>query len=182
VKVIGLDLSLASTGVASSLGWTERIRSKPHPRPLTRLRDIRDSVLDMVGTKADLVVLEGLAASREVGSLERTGLWYLVVESIDRRGIPWAAVAPTALKKYATGRGNAGKDEVLAAVIKRFPDYDVCGNDEADALVLMAMGADHLGEPMVAMPEVHRTALAKVRWPERGLGINVCAVDETGGA
>jgi crossover junction endodeoxyribonuclease RuvC len=166
VKVIGLDLSLASTGVACSLGWCERIRTKSAPPPqIGRLRAIRDAVLEMVGTRVDLVVVEGLAASREVGSLERTGLWYLVAETLDARGFRWAEVQPSQVKRYATGKGNAGKDEVLAAVLKRFPDWDITGNDEADATILAAMGADHLGSPPVDMPAVNRTALAKVRWP-----------------
>lgn len=167
MKVIGLDLSLTSTGIAGSAGWTERIRSHPSAEvtPFSRLRIIRAIVMDHV-RRADMVVVEGLAISRQTGQhLTRAGLWHLVMEEIDAAGIPWAEVSPTAVKRYATGKGNAGKDDVLAAVVRRFPYIDVNGNDEADALVLAAMGADHLGQPIVDMPAHHRTALAKVAWP-----------------
>lgn len=166
MKVIGLDLSLSSTGVACNLGWTARIRVAPAAGagPFYRLRVIRNEVMGYV-RGADLVVVEGLAVASTTGQhLTRAGLWHLVMEWIDRE-LPWAEVPPATLKKYATGKGNAGKDEVLAAVIKRFPGIEVRGNDEADALVLAAMGADHLGNPMVDMPAVNRSSLEKVVWP-----------------
>lgn len=36
-----------------------------------------------------------------------------------------------------------------------------------DALVLAAMGADHLGQPLTPMPATHRTALNGVQWPDQ---------------
>lgn len=167
--VIGLDLSLTSTGVASNLGWVERVRSHPSAEisPFSRLRIIRARLMDYVRS-ADLVVVEGPSlASKDGQFFTRAGLWHLVMEWVDAQDIPWAQVAPGALKRYATGRGNAKKDEMVAAVVRRFPDYPVNGNDEADALTLAAMGADHLGQPIVDMPATHRAALTKVAWPEQ---------------
>ena len=172
-RVIGLDLSLTSTGVASSLGWTRRITTKPtdYTTTFARLREIRSRVRDCV-RNADLVVVEGLALGSQTGQhLTRAGLWHLVMESVDAAGIPWTEVPPATLKRYATGKGVAPKDEVLLSVARRFPDWDVTNADEADALVLAAMGADHLGHPLVEMPATHRSALDKVAWPE-GLGVD----------
>src|SRR5699024_12232855 len=56
-RVIGLDLSLTSSGVASSLGWTDTIRPKKI-RGLERLRMILESVRAYT-SGYDLVVLEG---------------------------------------------------------------------------------------------------------------------------
>jgi crossover junction endodeoxyribonuclease RuvC len=61
---------------------------------------------------------------------------------------------------------------VLLAVARRFPDYDVRNNNEADALVLAAMGFDHLGQPLVQMPAPHRAALAAAQWPNHSEGIS----------
>ena len=167
-RVIGLDLSLASTGVASNLGWVGRILSKPDTGVghFGRLRYIRSQVLDYVrGT--DLVMVEGLAHGSLTGQhLTRAGMWHMVMDAVDAAGIPWAQVSPAQVKQYATGKGNASKDLVLASVIRRFPAVEVSGNDEADALVLAAMGADHLGRPIVEMPVLQRKALRKVVWPD----------------
>lgn len=165
-KVIGLDLSLSSSGIGCSLGWVERVQTKPGGGNLfQRLRLIESKVLHLVG-HPDLVAVEGLAHGSQTGQhLTRAGMWHLVMNGVDQRGIRWIEVPPTSLKKYATGRGNAGKDEVLAAAIRRFPDINVRGNDEADGLWLAAIGADLLGEPLVEMPALHRTALAKLELP-----------------
>src|SRR5258705_10471238 len=99
MKVIGLDLSLASTGLASSLGWVERYR--PRLAGMERLRAIRDWCREMT-RGADLVVVEGLSFGSVTGQhLTRAGMWHLVMEAIDR-DTPWAQVAPGPLKRYAT--------------------------------------------------------------------------------
>lgn len=175
-QVIGLDLSLTSTGLACSCGL-HRIKSHPsfEITRFSRLRMIRLGVMHHVrgtpeicgrGRPADLVVVEDLALTRSTGQhLTRAGLWHLVMEEIDNDSIPYAVVSPTSLKKYVTSKGNAGKDEVLAAAIRRWPDVEIWGNDEADAYALQAMGLDHLGYPPVAMPKTQRDALTKVAWP-----------------
>ncbi len=166
--VVGLDLSLASTGVASSRGTVNRVRSHPSAEvtTLSRLRIIRAQVMDHV-RHADLVVVEGLSLASQSGQhLTRAGLWHLVMDEIDSACIPWAEVPPTVLKKYATGKGNADKDTVLLSVARRFPDYPIRGNDEADAVALVAMGSDWLGHPLTTMPAAHRAVLQKVTWPD----------------
>ena len=57
-------------------------------------------------------------------------------------------------------------DAEFIAAARRFPDVEVTNNNEADALVLAAMGARHLGRPIDDMPKSHLTALDAVRWPE----------------
>jgi crossover junction endodeoxyribonuclease RuvC len=179
VKIVGLDLSLASTGVAvaDELGVLQvgQVRTKPTGDGLiarrVRLRRIRTELRPWL-VAADLVVIEGLAyASRSPHATERAGLWWLVVDQLLAEHVPVAVVSPTARAKYATGKGNAGKDQVLAAVVRRYPDVDVTGNDQADALVLAAMGARSLGCPIEAggitgLPKTHLDAMTKVAWTD----------------
>lgn len=162
--VVGLDLSLTSSGFArgSSVG---RLTPPKHLTGLERLRWIRGSVLEVVAG-AGLVVVEGLAFSSHTGkAAERAGLWWLVVDALDVAGLPVAVAPPASRCRYATGKGNAPKDAVLAAACRRFPAVDVTGNDQADALWLAAMGCAYLGYPMVELPVGHRQALSGVAWP-----------------
>lgn len=174
--VVGVDLSLTSTGVASRLG-VERIRSSGHT---TDSLDQRWERLTAVSTqvatavfrhgKVDLVVIEGPSMHSVGGHAhDRSGLWWLVVNLFKTparwASPPLAIMAPTARSKYGTGKGNAGKDAVLAAVIRRYPQFDVDGNDVADALLLCAAGMDFLGHPLVEVPAINRQALIKVAWP-----------------
>lgn len=161
VVVLGLDLSLRRTGLATAM----HAESLVPPAQLTgfaRLRWIRSTILGRLAG-VDHVVVEGLSyGSHTPSALERAGLWHLVMVAIDARGIGWTEVAPKSRAKYATGNGNAGKDEVLAAAIKRLPQA-VRNNDEADASWLCAIGYDLRGRPICDLPAVQRAAIDKHR-------------------
>jgi crossover junction endodeoxyribonuclease RuvC len=161
MTVLGLDLSLTSTGLA--LTTTSTIT--PKTRGYDRLRAIRERVLAIARSgSVGLVVVEGRFNGTSAGQHELGGLWWHVTEALDAAGYPLAVVAPTTLKKYATGKGNASKDAVLLAAARAFPWFEG-GNDEADALFLRAMGCDATGTPIVDMPARNREALDAVQWP-----------------
>lgn len=164
---IGLDLSLTGTGVAGSAGWTHVIRPPKALRGHQRLQHVRDAILEAIPTGVTLVVVEGPSYGSQGGQAghhERAGLWWFVTHSLWKRDVAYAVASPAARAKYATGKGNAGKADVVREVTRRF-DWFVGGEDEADALVLAAMGADRLGHPIAAMPAVNRKALDAVCWP-----------------
>lgn len=184
VIVAGVDLSLTSTGIAiasvhQAAGSppvmtpdSDRIRSAGRAGATLEERGRRlDEITDAVVVRicgADLVVIEGpsLGQARQGGQHDRAGLWHLVVKALRISGIPVAEVPPSVRSKYATGAGNAGKDAVLAAAVKRYPDWDITGNDVADAVILAAMGCRHLGHPIDSLPQIHLSAMTKVRWPD----------------
>lgn len=55
-------------------------------------------------------------------------------------GLDWSRVAATSLKKYATGHGHCGKEQMVEAVKFFFPSLrgKTLGYDEADALCVLA--------------------------------------------
>jgi Holliday junction resolvasome RuvABC endonuclease subunit len=169
-RVVGLDLSLTATGVAWPAGETGTLT--PTRTGMARLADLRDRILAIcdpgIGVEgvADLVAVEGYSfgsrhsqahALGELGGVVRLALW--------EAGVPFVDVAPALLKKYATGHGNAPKEQVLAAAIRRL-GYQGHDHNQADAAWLRAVALDAYGHPPTAMPEAHRQALAKVAWPE----------------
>lgn len=164
MRVLGLDLSLTATGVAYPTGMTGTLTTSR--RGVDRLAWFRTQITEIITKlQPDLVVLEDYAFhgrhahSHELG--EMGGVVRLALHDRDTR---WVAVVPSSLKKYATGKGNAGKEEVLAAAIRRL-SYQGHSHDEADALWLRTMGHDALGDPLVTVPASHRDALAKITWP-----------------
>jgi crossover junction endodeoxyribonuclease RuvC len=186
VKVVGLDLSLTSTGVAVATengAVTDRITSQPArkvgkgdpPLTLAERADRLDKLVPQITdycSYADLVVIEGPSYGSTTPSHDRSGLWWLVVDFLTPYTLV-VEVPPSSRMKYATGKGQIDKDLVLSAVIRRYPHVDVNGNDEADALILAAMGARHLGHPLEtplyanldALPATHRAAMDAVTWP-----------------
>lgn len=184
MKITGLDLSLTGSGVATIetaeapglAAWraaVEEYGTKPNGDDVQvrgrRLRVIARHVLaDCAGS--DLVLVEDLyMGSGTGGQLDRAGLWWIVVNSLTAREIPVVAVTNNHLKMYALGKGagkGTDKDYVLAAVVRRYPSVAVQSNNTADALVLAAMGARHLGCPIDPdLPETHLRAMNAVHWP-----------------
>lgn len=166
---VGLDLSLTSTGVAlihDGHATVTRITSTGRKGATTaetadRIdRIIHDILHALPPLEHCRVAVEGPSfASTGSAAHVLGGLWWAVrahLSSVDVIVVP-----PSTVKKYATGKGNAGKDEVLAAVVRRYLDVEVRGNDEADALVLAAIAARLNGDPIdPALPADHFSTIA----------------------
>lgn len=66
-----------------------------------------------------------------------------LLEACFWRGVPVVEVSPAQLKQFATGKGNADKDTVAAAVQRQWGQLtggERLTHDQADALCLMVMG------------------------------------------
>jgi Holliday junction resolvasome RuvABC endonuclease subunit len=159
--VMGLDLSLTATGIAYPDGLASVVRSKK--KGAERLVEIRAWIeTSLLNYDTDLVVIEGPAFGRPNGMHalgQLAGVVYVRLHELKQRHLE---VPPSCVKKYATGKGNAKKVDVLQAAWKRL-GYEGTDDNEADALWLRAVGMELLGEPVVDVPALHRTALDKLR-------------------
>nr|WSZ96805.1 hypothetical protein OH820_15085 [Streptomyces sp. NBC_00857] len=178
-RVIGLDLSLTSTGVAGT-DWARALR--PGRRRSHERMDWLCGIIRAETDAADLVMVEGAAYAQggQAGHHELAGLWWLVTQDLWKLRIPYAVANPHHRTIYATGRANpaaghprrerskVAKGLVRNAAVERYGvECEGPGRyDQADATVLAAMGLDWLGYPTVAVPDTHRRALEAVRWPE----------------
>lgn len=129
----------------------------------------------------ELVVVEGPSYGSPQGAHEIGWNWGSIVDVLRLNGIPVVEVSPPQVKQYATGSGATSgpnkvtKEMVIAAVQARYGDAgaSIRQNDEADALILAAIGARYLGHPIEGAPPspAHLAALKKIRWPERTLAL-----------
>jgi crossover junction endodeoxyribonuclease RuvC len=137
MKYAGIDPSLTSTGIsiftdAVNLVEVKRIRPKKLRGP-ARLAFIRDEVLSFLKkNKVKMVCLEGYAFGSKFAGPQLGELGGVLRLALYEEGIDFFILAPTGLKKYITGKGNASKDIVLKEVCKRW-GFDTNSNDEADA-------------------------------------------------
>lgn len=170
--VLGIDLSLTSTGLAA-VGWnpqgqaeveTGRVRSRLAGHD--RLEEILAVVVRTART-AELVVIEGLAFAAHDTGRQNAGLNWMVRHELWRHGIAVALCPPANRIQYALGKGVGSKDAVLAAAVLRYREHvTLTGNDEADAMILAAMGSRHLGRPLEEeLPARSLEALRKIEWP-----------------
>lgn len=178
--IVAIDPSLTATGLAVLSPATDpapywavdTVRSTapvapPNPA-LAQLRrmerisaETRRKLTEMShGIRPTYGVIEAPAFSRGNGMAhERAGLWWMLYQVLAGHGIPVLVVKPNLRAKYATGNGGAGKDEVLLAASRRYPEVQMRNNNEADAVVLAAMAARILGSPVDKLPKTHLDAL-----------------------
>jgi Holliday junction resolvasome RuvABC endonuclease subunit len=151
MRILALDLSLSGTGWAIWNGTLMYGTLSPKLTSFARLDAIRRMCIEMA-EGADLVVMEDLAFSRNMGgTAERHGLAYIIRLALWRPKIPFVLVAPTSLKKFVTGKGNAEKNIVIREVYRRFKDHegfavDVKNDNEADSVGLLFIGRALLGD------------------------------------
>jgi crossover junction endodeoxyribonuclease RuvC len=144
LKIVGIDASLTSTGVAvlnDSL-HTEVIKSKKTGPE--RLIEIRARIWEIV-FGAELVVIEGYAFAKGNQAHQMGELGGLLRVMFHEMRLNWIEVAPGQVKKFATGKGNADKRDMAVGVYKRWGREFTTG-DEMDAFVLALIGqAYHQG-------------------------------------
>lgn len=150
MKVLGLDLSLTATGCAAVdlFGGGIACLTISPPKGMTGLERL-DWICRQVLTVAeprDLIVFEGFSfGSNDPGTQERIGLAFLLRHWAWKRGVPFLCVAPSQLKKFATGKGNAEKSMILREVFRRW-NVEARNDNEADAVTLLQIGRCLAGE------------------------------------
>lgn len=163
MKILALDNSLTCSGLCLNGDADE---FKPAEKGFARIAEISDNVIAHA-VDVDVVIIEGYSYGSKGRAI--TGLAELggvIRYRLENLGIPYTVAAPTSLKRYATGKGNSKKEVVLAEAIRRL-GYQGASLDEADALWLFEMAADHyLGTRNV--PASHAVALDKIEWPDVG--------------
>ncbi|WP_449282220.1 hypothetical protein [Leucobacter sp.] len=170
-------MSLTSTGMArivtgdfgpSSIALCT-VKSQPGGSSvegrLDRLAAIVSDVEDFV-LPGSLVVIESPAYSRQAGARhERSGLWWMVARAAKAKGCRVVECSPTARQRYAVGRAGSSvsKADVMGAMRAGFPQATVANHDEADALVLAALGARLVGFPVDVEASFRVEAAASVK-------------------
>jgi crossover junction endodeoxyribonuclease RuvC len=151
--VIGLDLSLTSTGMVVLSNTPPFVTAKAitvKTRGAERLNDIWEAIAWVYEEDCkrrwgkDLWVLEGYAFGRnhkaaelgELGGVVKRGLWLNHQEML--------IVPPSTHKQFITGKGNSQKDEVRLGVYKRW-GFEHKSNDVVDAYGLAQIGLAHRG-------------------------------------
>jgi crossover junction endodeoxyribonuclease RuvC len=169
---LGIDQSLRSTGVAlvdakGSVVYTGTVT----PGKLTGVerlayirRGLQEALAVVEGSPVFHAALEGysygstgsLCELGEVGAVARLLLY--------DAGISFVVVAPAQLKQFVTGNGQAKKEDVRQAVLKKW-GIDIDQDDECDAFGLAQLAKSFHLNSGTTRPELE--VLKKLRAPKR---------------
>jgi len=162
---MGLDLSLSSTGW--SIGQEKGVIA-PKTTATQRLVEISESLKELITFhKVDAVVVEGYAFAARSGQAFSIGeLGGVVRVMLCKMNRPFVVVPPTVRAKFATGKGNSSKSEVVSAVSARTGIvWSGSGADDmCDAWILEEMALIHYGRARYDWPESSRAVADGVDW------------------
>jgi Holliday junction resolvasome RuvABC endonuclease subunit len=176
--IAGVDSATKNLGIAHTDGVLETLNARAGSEdPVRRLHELWRALTRAVGVhppRPALFVVEGyglgtpgrLALVRlgEVGGMVRLAAFEFAAEVVE--------IAPSALKRYATGNGSAGKPQMIEAALELGAVFSrpVTGNektdphDEADAFLLRHAGRAAVGlEPVDH--DYRREVVASIVWP-----------------
>jgi crossover junction endodeoxyribonuclease RuvC len=161
---LGLDMSLTRTGIgfySRENGHSSMSLKGGDDRGVMRLKTMADKLDVILDGIPDLegCAIEGYAFAATAGKgkgkggaqtiqgVRDTAEWQGVARLIlARRNKPIVLVPPTVLKKFATGKGFAEKEEVLAVACKRYK-FTPKNTDESDAITLAHIAYCRLHAP-----------------------------------
>lgn len=133
MNILGIDQSLTSSGITISLRNGEEIlfeviETKKTDDPyhvFRRSKTISDRIMEIVKEHSiDKVVLEGLGFASKGDQTRNLGILQgQIVISLLEAGYEPTIVPPTTLKKFATGKGNAPKEDVFESVGEPYREY-----------------------------------------------------------
>ena len=162
---VAFDLSLTSTGWATHEG-TGTIQSKL--KDVGRLDDISIQVLKiLLSAKSPVVALEGYAFAKRSSHAHAQGeLGGVIRLQLYQANIPYVEIPPTNRAKFATGKGNANKAEVVSHIsAKTGIVWSGSGaDDECDAWVLREMMLAKFGFSEYDWSADSMSALDKIDW------------------
>ena len=164
MNTAGIDLSLTSTGVCVN-GEPFSIRSKK--RGVDRLIEIRDLITESVKkNNVSYVALEGYSYASRFSQAHSIGeLGGVGKVSLAEAGVEIAIIPPTNRAKFATGRGNASKDEVVMAVLNMTTIPQQPGLDDlCDAWVLEKMLQYALGDRTMDLSDKQISAISGIQF------------------
>ena len=157
IRILAIDPGSRTTGWAQLVGNTLLLNgnlklpgSKDEAKTYTTLNYfIRQQLEGMMVNpglvlKPNYIVLESFFTGRMRGTTvipELRGVIKLAAYQVG--GVKVVNVAPGTVKKYVTGSGRASKNEVRAAICKKF-NISIKSHDEADAIAIGLTGLSRI--------------------------------------
>lgn len=160
MRVLGLDISTycGCAAIDNETNLTKLIHFK-ESKGFKRLQLIEQSIGNLLDEwRPDKVVIEGYALGSTNNLVLMVEVGTVVRRQIHQRGLgPWWVCPPSQLKKWVTGKGNAKKPDMAAAVLGKW-GFSSASDDIVDAFALAK-----LGHALEADPDLYKTLKGVVR-------------------
>jgi crossover junction endodeoxyribonuclease RuvC len=161
MRFVGIDPStktglviLENNKVHTAIEITSKEKRDPH-----RFMDIAKTVMKYI-TEHDVICIEGFSySSRGAAVSVQYGIGWILRAELIKAGLSYYEVPPSSVKKFATGKGNAKKDELVLPIYKRW-GFEHNSDNVRDAFVLAQISRALNGQ--VELTKFQQEALNKI--------------------
>jgi crossover junction endodeoxyribonuclease RuvC len=161
MRFVGIDPStktglviLEDNKVHTAIEITSKEKRDPH-----RFMDIAQTVMKYV-TEHDVICIEGFSYNSKGSAVSvQYGIGWLLRSELIRAGFNYYDVSPTVVKKFATGKGNTKKEEMVLPIYKRW-GFEHRSDNVRDAFVLAQIARALNGQ--VELTKFQKEALNKI--------------------
>jgi crossover junction endodeoxyribonuclease RuvC len=129
----GLTIIDKQGNIINTQDVTTKVKEDPQ-----RFSDIAEKIMDELEPN-DIITIEGFSyGSKGKGVSFQYGLGWIIRHMLIERGHKYTEVPPTSVKKFATGKGNIKKDEMVLPIFKKW-GFEHSSDNVRDAFVLAQM-------------------------------------------
>jgi crossover junction endodeoxyribonuclease RuvC len=161
MRFVGIDPStktglviLEDNKVHTAVEITSKEKRDPH-----RFMDIAKTVMKYI-TEHDVICIEGFSYSSKGSAVSvQYGIGWILRSELIKVGLSYYEVPPSSVKKFATGKGNAKKDELVLPIYKRW-GFEHNSDNVRDAFVLAQIARALNGQ--VELTKFQKEALNKI--------------------
>jgi crossover junction endodeoxyribonuclease RuvC len=146
----GIDTSLSASGFCKIEQdtvefCTIKTKLEGFSNDLDRFKYISDSIISKIPKDTNMIVIEDVfipVSKAHMGAAIKLAMLAGYVRMmLYKTKIPFSIVAPTSIKKYLTGSGNAPKDQMAVHLFKNF-NIITKNNNECDAVAMAFLAKD----------------------------------------
>lgn len=145
MKILALD-------IATKTGWATDTASGVWNLKPVRGESVGMRVVRFKAKVKELILLEGIeviayempAGRHKAAIMVASQMVGVLMDLCEEHKILYTPYTAQAIKKLATGKGNAGKPAVIAAAKKKFPHVQIIDDNHADALWLLEVAKNEL--------------------------------------
>lgn len=137
--ILGLDPATkcgyaVKDGPSGTWDFTSKRDQSPSLK-LIRLKNSLTNIHNQHGLKIVAFEAARNAGKRNQGALVvQSEMQGIIKQFCDERDIPYRGYSPSEIKKHATGKGNASKEDMIAAAKRKFIQINLVDDNHADAL------------------------------------------------
>jgi crossover junction endodeoxyribonuclease RuvC len=149
MRYIGIDTSTKTGFVILNEHGVPVVQKEIKPKSDSdpqRFIEIAEEIMSHLIRRDEPICIEGFSyGSTGKGVSTQYGLGWMIRAMLVKNGFTYYEVAPGALKKFATGKGNTKKDEMVLPIYKRW-GFEHSSDNVRDAYVLAQIAKALKGE------------------------------------